>query len=85
MKYSELPSNIREAANRGLRDPDDSGAPKTPEEVIEHYQSGKLASQLGKTVLNPNIPSERAMSAPDADEHAVLGGYPDVPGDDYVK
>lgn len=81
--FSELPPAIRDAALRGLSDPEDSGAPFTAEEVVSDFTSGLVAKQLAdlgslanKAPLVSKDISPRAATAPDANEHSKLGDYP---------
>lgn len=40
MKFEELPYSVRDAAIRGMRDPEDSGSPQNYEEAVDQYESG---------------------------------------------
>lgn len=84
--FSELPPAVKDAAMRGLRDPEDSGAPYTAEEVVSDYVSGvevKRQANLGSIANTPPVApaniSPRAATAPDASDHSKLGQYPNDP------
>lgn len=86
-EFSKLPSEVKDAAVRGLRDPEDSGAPYSLDEVLSDYKSGlEVRRNLGNTatfVIRPATISQRAATAPDADEHSKLGPYPTDPS--YIR
>ncbi len=81
--FSELPPAVRDAALRGLRDPEESGAPYTAEEVVSDYTAGLVVQrniQIGRaanTAATPVSISPRAATAPDALDHAALGPVPE--------
>ena len=45
--WRDLPHGVKDAALYGLRDPIDSGAPHTEDEVISHYTAGATVANLG--------------------------------------
>jgi hypothetical protein len=51
MKFEELPYTVRDAAIRGLRDPEGSGSPQTSEEVVEQYESGLRIKQITEIAI----------------------------------
>jgi len=77
-RFEDLPSDVKDAALRGLPYADDElGIPGTEEEVLSDYNSGRQARLLGATSLKSLPPfSPRASTAPDADEHRKIGPYP---------
>ena len=78
LEFNSLPPDVRDAAVRGLRDPEDSGAPDSAEEVLADYESGIAARKaLGRAAVMPVAISDRAASAPGAQEHAALGPVPE--------
>jgi hypothetical protein len=83
-EFSKLPPEVRDAALRGLRDPEDSGAPYTAEEVVSDFTAGLVIQQrniqIGKAANTAAAPvdiSPRAATAPDALDHAALGPVPE--------
>jgi len=50
--WHNLPRDVQDAALQGLRDPSDSGAPYTEDEVLADYNAGvTVAANLGGAAL----------------------------------
>jgi hypothetical protein len=79
MEYKELPSSVKNSANLGKRDPEGTGSPIDEADAVRHFQQGKLVAAILKRSVAPMKVSEEAGNAPGAEDHKMLGDYPDDP------
>jgi hypothetical protein len=79
MEFNELPPSAKHSANLGMRDPEGAGSPIDEEDAVRHYELGQVVAAILKRSVAPMKVSEEAGNAPGAEDHKMLGDYPDDP------